>query len=97
MKVVIAPDSFKDSLSALKVAQAIAQGWQAVFPHAKTVLCPMADGGEGTIEAVLEVCDGQWHEKTVVGPLGQPVQAKWGWLEKQKIAIIEMAQAAAYS
>ncbi len=93
MKVVIAPDSFKDSLSALKVAQAIAKGWQAVFPHAETVLCPMADGGEGTIEAVLEVCDGQWREKTVVGPLGQPVQAKWGWLEHQKIAIIEMAQA----
>ncbi|MBP2991121.1 glycerate kinase [Acinetobacter baumannii] len=89
MKVVIAPDSFKDSLSALKVAQAIAQGWQAVFPHAETILCPMADGGEGTIEAVLEVCDGQWREKTVVGPLGQPVQAKWGWLEKQKIAMIE--------
>ncbi|PHP84690.1 glycerate kinase, partial [Acinetobacter baumannii] len=53
----------------------------------------MADGGEGTIEAVLEVCEGQWREKTVVGPLGQPVQAKWGWLEKQKIAMIEMAQA----
>ncbi|HHP5049273.1 TPA: glycerate kinase [Acinetobacter baumannii] len=93
MKVVIAPDSFKDSLSALKVAQAIAQGWQAVFPDAETILCPMADGGEATIEAVLEVCDGQWREKTVVGPLGQPVQAKWGWLEKQKIAMIEMAQA----
>ncbi|WP_159156865.1 glycerate kinase [Acinetobacter baumannii] len=61
MKVVIAPDSFKDSLSALKVAQAIAQGWQAVFPHAETILCPMADGGEGTIEAVLEVCEGQWR------------------------------------
>jgi len=93
MKVVIAPDSFKDSLSALYVAQAIAKGWNEVFPEAETILCPMADGGEGTIEAILEVCDGQWREKTVTGPLGQPVQAKWGWLEKQKIAIIEMAQA----
>lgn len=93
MKVVIAPDSFKDSLSALNVAQAIAKGWQEVFPYAETILCPMADGGEGTIEAVLEVCEGEWREKTVVGPLGQPVQAKWGWLEKQQIAIIEMAQA----
>ncbi|MCU4423944.1 glycerate kinase [Acinetobacter sp. WU_MDCI_Abxb74] len=93
MKVVIAPDSFKDSLSALYVAQAIAKGWNEVFPEAETVLCPMADGGEGTIEAILEVWDGQWREKTVTGPLGQPVQAKWGWLEKQKIAIIEMAQA----
>jgi len=93
MKVVIAPDSFKDSLSALGVAQAIAQGWHEVFPEAETLICPMADGGEGTIEAVLEVCEGQWREKSVIGPLGQPVQAKWGWLEKQKIAMIEMAQA----
>lgn len=93
MKVVIAPDSFKDSLSALGVAQAIAQAWQEVFPEAETILCPMADGGEGTLEAVLEVCKGECREKTVVGPLGKPVQAKWGWLEKQKIAMIEMAQA----
>lgn len=93
MKVVIAPDSFKDSLSALYVAQAIAKGWNEVFPDAETLICPMADGGEGTIEAVLEVCEGEWREKTVMGPLGQPVQAKWGWLEHQKIAIIEMAQA----
>ncbi|UGQ30668.1 glycerate kinase [Acinetobacter calcoaceticus] len=93
MKVVIAPDSFKDSLSALGVAQAIAQGWKEVFSDAETILCPMADGGEGTLEAVLEVCKGEWREKTVVGPLGKPVQAKWGWLEQQKIAMIEMAQA----
>ncbi|MHC3122490.1 glycerate kinase [Acinetobacter sp. GN11] len=93
MKVVIAPDSFKDSLSALGVAQAIARAWQEVFPEAETILCPMADGGEGTLEAVLEVCKGEWREKTVIGPLGKPVQAKWGWLETQKIAMIEMAQA----
>ncbi|GLG84136.1 glycerate kinase [Acinetobacter calcoaceticus] len=93
MKVVIAPDSFKESLSALGVAQAIAQAWQEVFPEAETILCPMADGGEGTLEAVLEVCKGEWREKTVIGPLGKPVQAKWGWLEQQKIAMIEMAQA----
>ncbi|KQQ77820.1 glycerate kinase [Acinetobacter sp. Leaf130] len=93
MKVVIAPDSFKDSLSALCVAQAVARGWQEVFPEAETILCPMADGGEGTLEAVLEVCEGEWRETTVIGPLGKPVQAKWGWLEKQKIAMIEMAQA----
>ncbi|MFV5375777.1 glycerate kinase [Acinetobacter calcoaceticus] len=93
MKVVIAPDSFKDSLSALGVAQAIAQAWQKVFPEAETILCPMADGGEGTLEAVLEVCKGEWRETTVIGPLGKPVQAKWGWLEQQKIAMIEMAQA----
>jgi len=93
MKVVIAPDSFKDSLSALGVAQAIARGWQEIFSDAETLICPMADGGEGTIEAVLEVCEGEWREKNVLGPLGHSVQARWGWLEHQKIAIIEMAQA----
>ncbi|USA47680.1 glycerate kinase [Acinetobacter sp. C26M] len=93
MKVVIAPDSFKDSLSAHGIAQAIALGWQQVFPDAEIIQCPMADGGEGSIEAVLEVCSGQWREQMVQGPLGEPVLAKWGWLDAKKIAIIEMAQA----
>lgn len=93
MKVVIAPDSFKDSLSAQHVAEAIALGWQQVFPDAEIVTCPMADGGEGTIEAVLAACSGQWREQIVQGPLGESVLAKWGWLEAEKIAIIEMAQA----
>ncbi|MFI8032479.1 glycerate kinase [Acinetobacter sp. ABJ_C3_5] len=93
MKVVIAPDSFKDSLSAQHVAEAIALGWQQVFPDAEIVTCPMADGGEGTIDAVLTACSGQWREQIVQGPLGESVRAKWGWLEAEKIAIIEMAQA----
>lgn len=93
MKVVIAPDSFKDSLSAQHVAEAIALGWQQVFPDAEIVTCPMADGGEGTIDAVLTACSGQWREQIVQGPLGESVLAKWGWLEAEKIAIIEMAQA----
>ncbi|MFW1839444.1 glycerate kinase [Acinetobacter gyllenbergii] len=93
MKVVIAPDSFKDSLSAQEIAQAIASGWQQVFPNAEIIQCPMADGGEGSIEAVLEVCSGEWREQMVQGPLGEPVLAKWGWLATEKIAIIEMAQA----
>ncbi|ENW92689.1 glycerate kinase [Acinetobacter dispersus] len=93
MKVVIAPDSFKDSLSAHGIAQAIALGWQQVFPNAEIIQCPMADGGEGSIQAVLEVCSGQWREQIVQGPLGEAVLAKWGWLDADKIAIIEMAQA----
>lgn len=93
MKVVIAPDSFKDSLSAHGIAQAIALGWQQVFPNAEIIQCPMADGGEGSIEAVLEVCSGQWREQLVQGPLGESVLAKWGWLDAKKTAIIEMAQA----
>lgn len=93
MKVVIAPDSFKDSLSAQHVTEAIALGWQQVFPDAEIVTCPMADGGEGTIDAVLAACSGQWREQIVQGPLGESVLAKWGWLDAKKIAIIEMAQA----
>ncbi|MCH7313639.1 glycerate kinase [Acinetobacter sp. ANC 3882] len=93
MKVVIAPDSFKDSLSACHVAEAIALGWQQVFPDAEIITCPMADGGEGSIEAVLAACSGQWREQMVQGPLGESVLAKWGWLATEKIAIIEMAQA----
>lgn len=93
MKVIIAPDSFKDSLSAHGIAEAIASGWKKVFPEAEVITCPMADGGEGSIEAVLEVCAGQWREQTVHGPLGESVVAKWGWLETEKIALIEMAQA----
>ncbi|MGS0738052.1 glycerate kinase [Pseudomonas sp. GG8] len=93
MKIVIAPDSFKDSLSAQAVANAIAGGLAEVWPDAELVQCPMADGGEGTIEAVLAACDGQWMSATVSGPLGVAVEAQWGWLEQTRTAIIEMAMA----
>jgi glycerate kinase len=93
MKIVIAPDSFKDSLSAQGVAQAIASGLIEVWPDAELIECPMADGGEGTIEAVLAACNGQWMSQTVSGPLGQTVNAQWGWLAQSRTAIIEMAMA----
>lgn len=93
MKVVIAPDSFKDSLSAQGVAQAVASGLREVWPDAQLVECPMADGGEGTIEAVLAACGGQWMATDVSGPLGQLIQAQWGWLADTRTAIIEMAMA----
>lgn len=93
MKIVIAPDSFKDSLSAQSVAHAIAAGLIDVWPDAQLVECPMADGGEGTIEAVLAACDGEWMSNQVSGPLAQPVQAQWGWLSDTRTAIIEMAMA----
>jgi glycerate kinase len=93
MKIVIAPDSFKDSLSAQGVADAIALGWAEVWPDAQLIKCPMADGGEGTVESVLAACDGQLRHATVQGPLGTPVQAAWGWLPHSHTAIIEMAEA----
>ncbi|WP_323176289.1 glycerate kinase, partial [Pseudomonas alvandae] len=93
MKIIIAPDSFKDSLSAQGVADAVAQGLAQVWPDAQLIKCPMADGGEGTVEAVLAACNGQWRENRVRGPLGAAVEARWGWLPQSRTAIIEMAEA----
>ncbi|MFL1495191.1 glycerate kinase [Pseudomonas antarctica] len=93
MKIIIAPDSFKDSLSAAGVAQAIAEGLAQVWPDAQLVQCPMADGGEGTVNSVLAACNGELRDQTVQGPLGDKVQARWGWLADSHTAIIEMAEA----
>lgn len=93
MKIVIAPDSFKDSLSAAGVAQAIADGWAQVWRDAHVLQCPMADGGEGTVDAVLAACKGQLRRQTVRGPLGDSVEARWGWLADSHTAMIEMAEA----
>jgi glycerate kinase len=92
MKIVIAPDSFKESLSAPEVAAAIARGWQQVFPDAECLLRPMADGGEGTVDALLAAVGGERRECRVRGPMGAPVAAHWGWLG-QATAVIEMAAA----
>ncbi|MGY3170857.1 glycerate kinase [Pseudomonas sp. TE12234] len=93
MKIVIAPDSFKDSLSAAAAAEAIALGLREVFPHAELVACPMADGGEGTIDAILAALGGELRTTKVSGPLGGLVNARWGWLADTCTAIIEMAEA----
>jgi len=93
MKIVIAPDSFKDSLDAAGVAHAIAAGLAEALPEAELVECPMADGGEGTMEAIVAASHGQLRRQTVRGPLGQNVEAGWGWLAESRTAIIEMAQA----
>lgn len=92
VKLVIAPDSFKESLSAPEVAAAIGRGWARVFPADEICLCPMADGGEGTVDAVLAVTGGERHELYVQGPLGHPVLAHWGLLSHGE-AVIEMAAA----
>jgi len=93
MKIVIAPDSFKDSLSAQGVAEAIALGLAQVWPQATMVKCPMADGGEGTVESILAACEGELRRTRVRGPLGASVDAAWGWLPHNHTAIIEMAEA----
>lgn len=93
MKIVIAPDSFKESVSAPDAAAAIARGVKAACPGAHTICVPMADGGEGTVEAVLAATGGKEQQLTVNDALGYKVDAVWGLLE-DGTAVIEMAAAA---
>lgn len=98
MKVVIAIDSLKGSLSSLEAGQAIQEGIQVVYPDAHVVVRPLADGGEGTVEALTIGMGGQLMQVNVTGPLGSPVPAEYGILEatqaRPKTAIIEMSAAA---
>lgn len=93
MRIIVAPDSFKGSVTALGVAQAMARGIHAVFPEAEVVLVPIADGGEGTVEALVAATHGHRMYTTVRGPLGQPVKAVWGVSGDASTAFIEMASA----
>ncbi|API89801.1 glycerate kinase [Marinilactibacillus psychrotolerans] len=91
MKIVIAPDSFKESMSALEVARAIEEGFKEVLPNSEYVKLPMADGGEGTVQSIIDATGGTLKELTVTGPLQEPVAAFYGLSGDKKIAIIEMA------
>jgi glycerate kinase len=93
MKIVIAPDSFKESLSALDVAIHIEAGFREVFPDWDYVKVPVADGGEGTVEALVAATDGRIVTQTVTGPLGEPIDAFFGISGDGQTAVIEMAAA----
>ena len=93
MKIVIAPDSFKGSLSALDVSKAIERGVKNVLPDAETVKLPMADGGEGTVEALVAITNGRIEKQHVHDPLGNEIEAHYGILGDGKTAVIEMASA----
>ena len=93
MKIVIAPDSYKESLTALEVATEIEAGFREVFPDAKYVKLPMADGGEGTVAAMVDATGGRRVEVVVTGPLGEPVVTCYGLTGDGTTAIIEMASA----
>ncbi|PLR92015.1 glycerate kinase [Bacillus sp. T33-2] len=90
MKIVIAPDSFKESLSALDASNAIERGFQEIVPHSIYKKLPMA---EGTVQSLVDASCGRLVETIVTGPLGEPVQAFFGILGDGKTAIIEMAAA----
>lgn len=91
MKIVIAPDSFKESLTALEACEAIEEGMKTVFPDAEYVKVPMADGGEGTVQSVIDSTGGILKTLTVTGPLNQPVEASYGLSGDRTLAVIEMA------
>lgn len=93
MRIVVAPDSYKGSASALAVAQAMERGIRAVFPTAEVCKIPIADGGEGTVEALVIATGGQFRQTQVIGPLGDRVTAQWGILGDGETAVIEMAAA----
>lgn len=93
MKIVIAPDSFKENMTSLEVAAAIEKGIKQVIPDAICVIVPMADGGEGTVQSLVDATQGRIIRKTVVGPLGEPVDAHYGFLGNGQTAVIEMAEA----
>ena len=93
MRVVLAPDKFKGSLSAPEAAPAMARGVVRVAPDAEIDLAPMADGGEGTVEALVAATGGGFREAAVSGPLGEPVLAPFGMLGDGRTAVVEMAAA----
>jgi len=93
MKIVIAPQSFKGSLNAQEVAQAIARGVKRVLADDETIMVPIADGGEGTVEALVCSTHGQIMTTEATGPLGEKVEARWGILGDRVSAVVEMAAA----
>ncbi|OPJ57239.1 glycerate kinase family protein [Alkalithermobacter paradoxus] len=93
MKFVLAPDSFKESMTAKEAADAMERGIRKVIPDAICIKVPMADGGEGTVQSLVDATNGQVHYVDVMGPLGNSVRAHFGILGNNESAVIEMASA----
>ncbi len=93
MKIVVAPDSFKGSITALQAAVAMEEGLRRVFPNAIIEKIPMADGGEGTVQSLVDATGGHIRTERVLAPLGNEVEAKFGILADGETAVIEMASA----
>lgn len=94
MNVTIAIDSLKGSLSSMEAGQSIEKGIKKVYPEANVQVRPLADGGEGTVDALIAGMNGTIRNITVTGPLGQPISARYGVIENTNTAVMEMAQAA---
>ncbi|WP_249975928.1 glycerate kinase [Vreelandella olivaria] len=93
MNVLLCPDSFKDALGAEQAAQAMAKGVQRAAPTATVHICPLADGGEGSLDALIAATRAERRQLIVQDALGRPRQASWGWLNAQRTAFIELAEA----
>ncbi|BDR74857.1 glycerate kinase family protein [Clostridium tetani] len=93
MKFVLAPDSFKESMTAKEVATSMENGLKNIFPKADYIKVPMADGGEGTLQALIDATNGEIFKVEVLGPLGEPITAEFGILGNGTTAVIEMASA----
>src|SRR2546430_16524941 len=94
MRVLVAPDKFKGSLSARQVAENIALGVRDVIPDAQIEIAPVADGGEGTAEVICNARGGEWVMCRAQGPLGNPIEARYVWLSENGSAVIEMSEVA---
>ena len=94
MRILIAPDKFKGSLNAREVAANIAKGLRDGVRDVAIEIVPMADGGEGTAEAIAQARGGSWLECKAHDPLGREIDARYAWIESGKIAVIEMSEAA---
>lgn len=92
MKIVISPQAFKGSLSAMEVAVAMSEGALKVFPNANVVICPVADGGDGTLETLVDISGGKIHKCSVHNPIGELISAEWGAMGDDSTAVIEMAR-----
>src|SRR5205807_10324938 len=94
MCILIAPDKFKGALSAVQVAEAIATGLRDVLPDAKIDIVPMADGGEGTAEVISQALGGSWLKCIAQDPARREIEVRYGYVENQKLAVMEMSEAA---
>src|SRR5256885_14215929 len=94
MKILIAPDKFKGALNAREVAENIAKGLRDALPDARIDIVPMADGGEGTAEAICQARSGWWLKCKAHDPFGREIEARYAWIEDGKLAVMEMSEAA---
>lgn len=92
-RIVLAPDSFKESMTAKVVCESLERGIKKIFPSANCVHVPMADGGEGTMQSLVDATNGEVYEIEVIGPLGEAVMAKYGISGNKETGVIEMASA----